>query len=366
MPYDAEILLPTLVGSLSSCLASVGVLVSYVIWADEQRSFRHVLVLNLAVAADFSIFAIAVITLLTITRKTYMPDASRTKKVLVCGSVWIIPTITATTAVLMQKMQPATGNWCWIDPKPRYLRYVLGHGWRFCIVIVTMAIYLYIWLYMRRHFRNMKIAYSNSYNQSTAAAARREYRKHEAYELKSESQTELHTQINVDSLFEVKHSFKEGHDVESPPPAASGGIAKKTHFQVSELEPSKAKDVDVESRAPMSPMSPGFTTDPSMQPSSTTPGMGATGVHISSNAQAHQLQRIEREIKRMLLINTYPILYIILWAPGIINRFVEAFGHKSRTLAMFQCSTQFVGLANAIIYAIGRYRRGTIRSNSQR
>jgi hypothetical protein len=45
-------------------------------------------------AADFSILAIAIVTLLTVTRKTYMPDAPLVKKTLICASVWLIPAIT--------------------------------------------------------------------------------------------------------------------------------------------------------------------------------------------------------------------------------------------------------------------------------
>ena len=69
--------------------------------------------------------------------------------------------------------------------------------------------------------------------------------------------------------------------------------------------------------------------------------------HNSDNAR-----RNEAMVKRTLLLNAYPIAYILLWIPGIANRFAEASGHTSRALAIMQCSTQFVGLANAITYGI--------------
>lgn len=50
MAYDAPVLIPTLVGSLLSCVATTGVLISYIIYAEQQKSFRHALVLNLALA----------------------------------------------------------------------------------------------------------------------------------------------------------------------------------------------------------------------------------------------------------------------------------------------------------------------------
>jgi len=60
----------------------------------------------------------------------------------------------------------------------------------------------------------------------------------------------------------------------------------------------------------------------------------------------------EIKIQRILLLNAYPIGYVLLWIPGIANRFVELGGGKSRTLAIAQASTQFVGLANASMFSI--------------
>lgn len=50
MPYNLTVAIPTLVGSLLSFVATSCVLISYIVYADQQRSFRHALVLNLALA----------------------------------------------------------------------------------------------------------------------------------------------------------------------------------------------------------------------------------------------------------------------------------------------------------------------------
>jgi len=55
-------------------------------------------------------------------------------------------------------------------------------------------------------------------------------------------------------------------------------------------------------------------------------------------------------IRRMLLLNAYPLAYIILSIPGIVNRLLEASGHKSHIMQAIQASMQFVGLANALTY----------------
>jgi hypothetical protein len=55
-------------------------------------------------------------------------------------------------------------------------------------------------------------------------------------------------------------------------------------------------------------------------------------------------------MQKMLLLNSYPLAYIILWMPGIVNRLIEAAGHKSKVMQLMQASTQLVGLANALTY----------------
>ncbi|POR34816.1 Uncharacterized protein TPAR_05011 [Tolypocladium paradoxum] len=55
-------------------------------------------------------------------------------------------------------------------------------------------------------------------------------------------------------------------------------------------------------------------------------------------------------LRNMLLMNGYPIAYIILWIPGIVNRLVESTRGSLRWLAALQSKTQFVGMANALTY----------------
>ena len=108
----------------------------------------------------------------------------------------------------MEELKPVSGNWCWISGKRTDLRYALGHGWRFSIILGTIGIYIYIWVYMRRHFVQLhNLSGGRSYGQgsSNKAAKRRTFHRDNAIELRSESQTELH-EINVEYRYEVKHS----------------------------------------------------------------------------------------------------------------------------------------------------------------
>lgn len=67
--------------------------------------------------------------------------------------------------------------------------------------------------------------------------------------------------------------------------------------------------------------------------------------------------KVDREIWRMLLLNMYPVTYLILWIPGIANRIAEGMGHQVRVLVILQSSTQFIGLANASVYVYKEHRR---------
>lgn len=215
----------TLAGSVLSCVSTTCVLLSFIIYRHQLSNFRHILVLNLTIAgrhllshcyspfsrfelmvlliefvnslnnsvsgiiyvrtrqdlqdgsacavngligqlsvqaADFSILAIALITLLTVTRMTYMPSASGTKRTAICLAVWTIPLITSVTATAMGEMTSVGGNWCWISGSRSDLRYALGHGWRFTTIFSTIIIYIYIWLYLRKHLVAQRSADTSS------------------------------------------------------------------------------------------------------------------------------------------------------------------------------------------------------------
>ncbi|EMD60791.1 hypothetical protein GGP41_009753 [Bipolaris sorokiniana] len=399
MPITWSVAVPTLVGSLCSAVATSCVLVCYVIYADQQRSFRHVLVLNLALAefinsvnnsvsgawvvanqrdlvdgvacnlngwvgqwsvqaADFSILAIAIVTLLTITRKTYMPNVSTLKKILICSSCWIMPTISSCTALGLNEIVPVSGNWCWISAKRTDLRYGLTHAWRFTIIFITIGIYVYIWIYMKRHFSTLRAHSMGKSYDPGSSVRRREFRRDDAFQLKSESEVELH-KINVEYRYEVKH--------------AQSGSVGKAQLAASSVEAGKDDSIqsDTMSKAP-SPNSspyahPAVDSERDVEAARTATAIaGAQGPPTNLTGTLYNGvsgRNVEKEIQRMLLLNAYPILYVILWAPGLINRLVEASGHKSKTLTILQCSTQFIGLANALTYGFNEHLRKMVKGD---
>lgn len=59
-----------------------------------------------------------------------------------------------------------------------------------------------------------------------------------------------------------------------------------------------------------------------------------------------------QDVARIMLLKAYPLGYIILWIPGIINRLIEASGSKSRVFAIMQASTQYIGFVNSVTYVL--------------
>ena len=72
-------------------------------------------------------------------------------------------------------------------------------------------------------------------------------------------------------------------------------------------------------------------------------GTSRTAGTFSSDVQYQAVQRA-------LLLNAYPLAYIILWLPAIANRLVEATGHSSTVMQFMQVTAQLIGLANALTY----------------
>jgi hypothetical protein len=77
------------------------------------------------------------------------------------------------------------------------------------------------------------------------------------------------------------------------------------------------------------------------------PPSNLAGGSSKGPAQRITIKAREFQIQKLLLLNAYPVAYIVLWIPGILNRFAELSGHNYRALEIAQSSTQFVGLANA-------------------
>lgn len=370
-------------------------------------------------AADFSILVIAVVTVLTITRTTYMPAASTLHKCLICGSVWIVPLTTATIATAMGKMGPVSGNWCWILKSSTDLRYALTHGWRIAIIFCTAAIYIFVWWYMDRHFRSL--VSTMSAGNTTVASKESWYRRRRGFKKmrdgtgaavagnhpgRHDEETELSMMSKsrisrVGGVEDWGLSAPEAAHVRSSTElfdTQRADINKNNEAQVkvgrsrtmSFCNYDQSDDEDDEEQARRGnhprtfeddaaadhhqyhPDHPQQTTFDSIAPSSGVEPrsksqfdpIGTNETAASEFPHRRQTRKMEREIKRMLLLNAYPIMYVILWIPGLVNRFLEASGttpSNTRVLAALQASSQFVGLANAVTYGFNTALRTRVK-----
>jgi hypothetical protein len=393
MAYDATIAAITLAGSALSTLATACVLVCFVVYNKNQRSLRHALVLNLALsdfinsltntvsgsiymrdhelvasaactfngwieqlsvqATDFSILAISIATLLVIRKKARLVQVSGAKTVLICLSAWFIPLITSTTATAMGEMKPVSGNWCWISKSRTDLRYGLTHGWRFAIILITIGIYSYVWWYVSRHFRSLGGLYGSTWSSRMYKSFGSE---HTEDKRPHETENALEP-ITVSRQFRIKES-----DIESQ--------ASNTALVLDDMPAASPSSNDTLAPPKLVPH-----PEPKLVPNPL--GYRASISAITSPFRSHseaddniehspaayvrnKARQAERDVKRALLMNGYPIMYVILWIPGLTNRILEATGsNSSRVLAILQCSTQFIGFANSVTYGLsGIWRAG--------
>ncbi|PSK46107.1 Pyruvate kinase isoform A [Elsinoe australis] len=321
MGLDLAVQIPTLVGSCLSFAATSTVIVLYALRWKEWSSFRHNLVLNLTIAewinsgnntvsgiitfirgsslppspgctangfigqlsvqaADFSILSIAISTAMVVTRNKRVRDYSHLSRFLICAGVWVVPFITAIVATASHAIGPVSGNWCWIKASRTDLRYGLTHGWRFAVIIITLVLYGYVFIMLKKHFDKMS---DLMYGKSSDPTQR----------------TKAGNTGTVDED-EIGLTAEQANNHES---VELGAIKNKVTVQDHGMRKAKGR---------------------------------AT----------------RQDVARIMLLKAYPLGYIILWIPGIINRLIEASGSKSRVFAIMQASTQYIGFVNSVTYVL--------------
>ncbi|RPA97929.1 family A G protein-coupled receptor-like protein [Choiromyces venosus 120613-1] len=113
-------------------------------------------------ATDLSILAIALVTVWAITKPSTFSRWSTRKGILTVCIIWVFPFITGFTALAKDWYHPVSGNWCWIQKKPAYIRYALTHGWRFFVIFTVIALYTYLHFFLRDHFSELRDASNGS------------------------------------------------------------------------------------------------------------------------------------------------------------------------------------------------------------
>ncbi|EPS36337.1 hypothetical protein H072_10153 [Dactylellina haptotyla CBS 200.50] len=403
-PLAWTIAVLSLIGSLSSFFGSGFIVITYLV-LPIKRHFRHSLILNLAIAdfinstnnatsglwrlinrreipdspgciangfigqlsvqaTDTSILAIAIVTVWSLTRKTMIRETlPRTTTFIICGATWILPITTACVVLGMNRYGPVSGNWCWIKAEPSYFRYVMTHGWRFAFIFSEIIMYTYLHFYIRKRFGgvldasqcNSNVAKSTVHDVGSEMAYGSNAPPHNSQQARTAPDVEAadsftRTEVWVSETYDDKGP---AHEVRTTISSSSSGTAE-----------SPAENQRPESVHTATSKRPRFN-NPFAHRRGDDKNLGDQDSTEDPNKRLKQANATRsKRVRRILLLNAYPAMYILLWIPGIINRLIEASGHRSPVMQVMQASTQFVGLANAITYGwnerVGRQLRDYI------
>lgn len=238
----------------------------------------------------------------------------------------------------LQAFGPVSGNWCWIKEDRLALRYGLAHGWRFGVILGIIAIYIciarklcrqYSWL--RRHtYRGDFEITTGSTDAGQTTPVKREFVTPE-HDLKYGPLGCAGKNIGMDEIVSVSDRSRRENSLPVPTVHVEfdGQCIATTHDHKqtqSLLEPKSVQTFDTEASPQV--LQAAFFEDP--------------------------------RIQVVVQMTAYPILYVLLWIPGIVNRGIEASGRTSITLQYLQASTQLIGLADSMIFAIQQRNRKRI------
>ncbi|KAK8030299.1 hypothetical protein PG990_000033 [Apiospora arundinis] len=365
-PINLAVAIPTLVGSILSFLATSTALVAHII-APPGRHFRHALILNLFIAdgmnslnnsisgiitmlnlnkpeplspglacninafmgqfsvqaVDFNILIMSITVLLTLRTQRLSTEPSRLTVLSICALAWVPSVITSSIGIGLDAYGPVSGNWCWISASRPTLRYALTHSWRMGIFLATVVIYTYIYIYLKRTFNRFALNTSTGTGTTTTT-----------------TMTTTNNKLNLPVGHHQIKTFYIDDEENSPTtstanPRVFGSAARADAMPLQDLEPGRLSNGAALGR----PLKVSVDSNNNAKTNRQTVHGGAR--HASRS-----------NLRRILLLNGYPVLYIVLWIPGIATRLVEAVrGSSPPWLVVMQSSTQYVGLANAVTYS---------------
>lgn len=265
-------------------------------------------------AADFSVLAIAIVTFLTINFNTWVINCAADKQRLICALVWVVPLATGTIALATDNIEPVTGNWCWIAHDPLYLRYVLGHGWRIAIFVVVVGLYVAVFLNIRHRLsqRNNTPGLNRAYS----------------FGMYTESASDTNASMLHDELVRGRQAM---------PTMPREAVTR------SSSDRNRETGLDAAQEAKQS---------------------AQNRLGVKPRVRVLHSSTLDHDTRHWLLLSLFPLAYILVWIPGMVNRFAELIGYEADWLIALQATTQLTGLVNALVYGV-REHRGTQRRQVQ-
>ncbi|KAF5249498.1 hypothetical protein FANTH_5191 [Fusarium anthophilum] len=333
----------TLAGSVISFFATTSVLISFAIYRHHIDTFRHMLILELMLF-EFT---------------NNLNNST--------SGIW-----------RLKNGELSIGRLCTVNgfiatSRPD-LRYTMAHGWRIFVIFNIVAIYIYIWVYLRRRLGS-KADETRQLRQNAPASRKStclplqnprrngvHVTDHEEFELDPLEHVQPNTTASQSTMF-----LEESH----PPPSPRENRFREINLEFGERTqagPSETQGGFMRHRPTASKSGADLSTPEGTGITSAEAYMPRQSQHsqtsaLQTNASEFHMRpsndQVELEIERMLLLNAYPFMYVLLWAPGLINRLMEASGNpNSKTINVaLQAPTQFIGLANALTYGFNHYLR---------
>ncbi|KAK7955354.1 hypothetical protein PG988_016048 [Apiospora saccharicola] len=266
-------------------------------------------------AVDFNILIMSVTVLLTLRTHNLSTEPTRLTVLLICALAWVPSIITSSIGIGLDAYGPVSGNWCWIKPQRTTLRYGLTHSWRMGIFVATVVIYTYIYIYLKRTFNRFALSLSTTTGNLTTG-------------------THTHTHNAGPDV----HVPAGGRANDNPDPTETSDIIVKKTFYIDDGVATPTNTSGVGPFVFASASSGGSSIAGSHVPiplQDLERGRRATLTNARQSKFPEQTDRQHNihggtrhasnsNLRRMLLLNGYPILYIVLWIPGIATRLVEA------------------------------------------
>lgn len=246
-------------------------------------------------------------TFLTINFDSRVLNSTLTQQRLVCGLIWVPPLTTATIALAINKMEPVTGNWCWIAREPLYLRYVLGHGWRFAIFLIVVGVYTSIFFNVRRRLSQ----------RNNAPTLDRTY----SFSMYTDSASDFNVSMVHNELIRGKPTM---------PTMVREAVTRSSSERNKRTGLEDAQDAKQNAQQRLG---------------------------IKPRIRVVQSSGLDHDAKHWLMLSLFPLAYIVIWIPGMANRFAELVGYQADWLIALQASTQLTGLVNALVYGFREHRQ---------
>lgn len=257
----------------------------------------------------------------------------------------------------MNKYTGVSGNWCWISFEEKTLRWALGHAWRLFIVAIMLVIYILIFFRVRRRLkRRHHTLDSNHSNQ------------HYSFQLNNINEDDVDRSYR-DLVIRRTHDDTLGGPVRSN--SSDSALKSKPYLDHDHTQCSGRFAHNLDKVDLYRPSSTASTiTRPPLIRSAFSHDEEEKSSRLARLALRPRLRilqssKLDHETRHWAMMSAFPLTYVLVLMPQIINRVAELAGYQLKWLVVSQASTQLTGFVNAAVYGL-REHRGVFKALKRR